>query len=220
MWFVVPRLLLNSSTLILLISSSIIRNILALCEANLATMAYFYFDFRDTDKQNRHNLLLSLVTQLSTRSTPCCEILSHVYKTHENGAQQPSDDVLKDCLVKMLSLPVRQPIYIILDALDECLNTYGLPSPREQVLQLVKDLVELSLTNLRICVTSRPEIDILTVLVPLTSLRVSLHDQRGQIEDIVEYVNSVVNSDQRMRTWREDDKKMVIETLCERADGM
>lgn len=183
-------------------------------------MAYFYFDFRDTDKQNRHNLLLSLVTQLSTRSTPCCEILSHVYKTHENGAQQPSDDVLKDCLVKMLSLPVRQPIYIILDALDECLNTYGLPSPREQVLQLVKDLVELSLTNLRICVTSRPEIDILTVLVPLTSLRVSLHDQRGQIEDIVEYVNSVVNSDQRMRTWREDDKKMVIETLCERADGM
>lgn len=193
---------------------------MALCEANLATMAYFYFDFRDTDKQNRHNLLLSLVTQLSTRSTPCCEILSHVYKTHENGAQQPSDDVLKDCLVKMLSLSVRQPIYIILDALDECLNTYGLPSPREQVLQLVKDLVELSLTNLRICVTSRPEIDILTVLVPLTSLRVSLHDQRGQIEDIVEYVNSVVNSDQRMRTWREDDKKMVIETLCERADGM
>lgn len=193
---------------------------MALCEANLATMAYFYFDFRDTDKQNRHNLLLSLVTQLSTRSTPCCEILSHVYKSHENGAQQPSDDVLKDCLVKMLSLPVRQPIYIILDALDECLNTYGLPSPREQVLQLVKDLVELSLTNLRICVTSRPEIDILTVLVPLTSLRVSLHDQRGQIEDIVEYVNSVVNSDQRMRTWREDDKKMVIETLCERADGM
>ena len=193
---------------------------MALCEAKLATMAYFYFDFRDTDKQNHHNLLLSLVTQLSTRSTPCCEILSHIYKMHENGAQQPSDDVLKDCLVKMLSLPVRQPIYLILDALDECPNTYGLPSPREQVLELVKDLVKLSLTNIRICVTSRPEIDILIVLEPLTSLRVSLHDQRGQIEDIVEYVNSVVNSDQRMRTWREDDKKMIIETLCERADGM
>ncbi len=193
---------------------------MALCEANLATMAYFYFDFRDTDKQNRHNLLLSLVTQLSTRSTPCCEILSRIYKAHEDGARQPSDDILKDCLTEMLSLPAPQPIYVILDALDECPDTYGLPSPREQVLELVKDIVELSLTNLRICVTSRPEVDIRTVLGPLTSLRVSLHDQSGQNEDIVEYVNSVVNSDRRMRTWREDDKKMVIETLCERADGM
>ena len=50
----------------------------SLCEANLATVAHFYFDFRDIDKQNRHNLL-SRVTQLSTTCTPC-EILSRTYK--------------------------------------------------------------------------------------------------------------------------------------------
>jgi len=31
-------------------------------------MAYFYFDFRDTDKQNLHDLVPSLLTQLLTNS--------------------------------------------------------------------------------------------------------------------------------------------------------
>ena len=52
------------------------------------------------------------------------------------------------------------------------------------ILQLVKELVDLSLPDLHICVTSRPEIDIRNVLEPLTSRRVSLHDQSGQRQDI------------------------------------
>ena len=33
-------------------SSAIIQDIMASREAGLASMAYFYFDFRDTNKQN------------------------------------------------------------------------------------------------------------------------------------------------------------------------
>jgi hypothetical protein len=120
----------------------------------------------------------------------------------------------------MVSLPVQGPIYIILDALDECPNNSGLPTAREEVLDLVNDLVTSCPQNLRMCVTSRPEIDIQTVLEPLTSLRVSLHNQTGQKEDIVDYVSSVVRSDKKMGRWREDDRILVIETLSERADGM
>jgi hypothetical protein len=120
----------------------------------------------------------------------------------------------------MVSLPVHGPIYLVLDALDECPNNSGLPTAREEVLDLVNDLVTLSLPKLHICVTSRPEIDIQTVLEPLTSLRVSLHNQTGQKEDILDYVSSVVHSDKKMGRWREDDRMLVIETLSERADGM
>ena len=95
-----------------------------------------------------------------------------------------------------------------------------MPTPREEVLDLVKGLVDLHLPNLHICVTSRPEIDIQTILEPLTSLRVSLHNQSGQKKDIVNYVSSIVSSDLKMRRWREEDRKLVIETLSERADGM
>jgi hypothetical protein len=120
----------------------------------------------------------------------------------------------------MVSLPVQVPIYIVVDALDECPNDSGLPTPREEVLDLVKNLVSLRVPNLHICATSRPEIDIQSALELLTSLRVSLHNQSGQTKDIVDYISSVVNSDTKMRRWREEDRKLVIETLSERAGGM
>jgi NACHT domain len=183
-------------------------------------MAYFYFDFRDTNKQNRRDLLPSLVTQLSSRSDHFFDKLYLLYKSHNNGAHKPSEDALIQCLHEMLILPDQPPVYIIIDALDECPNSSGMPSPREQVLDLLNDLVQLSLPNLHLCVTSRPEMDIRNALEPLTSRRVSLHDQSGQKQDIIDYVTLVVQSDPRMRRWRDTDKNLVIERLSERADGM
>ena len=183
-------------------------------------MAYFYFDFRDITKQNRCDLLPSLVTQLSERSYRHCDILNDLYLKLGIGTQKPSEDELIQCLKDMLTLPDQQPVYLIIDALDECPDTSGLPSPREQVLDLVKELVEFSSPNLRLCVTSRPEIDIRRALEPLTHLRVSLHEESGQKQDIIDYVTSVVLSDTKMRRWRDEDKNLVIRTLPERADGM
>ena len=185
-------------------------------------MAYFYFDFRDTEKQNFQNLLPSLLTQLSARSDSCCDVLSRIYITHDDGARKPSTSTLIVCLKEMLALPSQGPIYIILDALDECPNTSGIPSPRKQVLDLLKDLAGLQLSNLRICVTSRPEIDIRAALEPLAFYPVSIHEQSGQRKDIKDYIRSVVyaDSDTAMKRWRDRDKELVIETLAERADGM
>jgi hypothetical protein len=193
-----------------------------MCDAGQASMAYFYFDFRDIDKQHWRDLIASLLTQLSFHPGPRCDILSRLYSKHENGMQQPSDDDLTHYLKEMLSLPDQRPIYLLIDALDECSNTSGIPSHRNRVLQLVKELVDLHLPNLHICVTSRPEVDIREVLEPLTSRRVSLHDQSGQKKDIEDYVRSVVYSDSGpiMRRWRKEDKELVIENLSERADGM
>ena len=128
------------------------------------------------------------------------------------------------CLEKMLKVPTEEPIYIILDALDECPespDTFGLQSSREKVLELVERLVGSQLPNLRLCVTSRPEIDIRSVLEALTSSsnRISLHDEEGQKKDIADYVRSVVYSDRKMTRWEEQDKELVIETLSGRANG-
>jgi NACHT domain len=200
----------------------VIQDIEAMCEAGNMSMAYFYFDFRDANKQTLRNLVPSLLNQLSTHSGPRCDILSDLYSAHDEDKKQPSDIILVDCLKKMLTLPDQRPTYLIIDALDESPNTSGIPSPRETVLRLLKELVELSLPHLHICVTSRPEIDIRNVLESLTSRRVSLHDQSGQRKDIADYVRSMVYSDseQIMRRWRTEDKELVIETLSERADGM
>ena len=183
-------------------------------------MAYFYFDFRDVDKQKLSDLLPSLLIQLSSRSDPCCDILSQLYFSHDRGVRKPSDRAMIECLKKVLAFEAQGPTYIILDALDECTITSTIPSPREKVLDFVDELVGLRLPNVHICVTSRPEHDIQAALKDLALRSVSLHDESGQQQDIVNYVTSFVRSDRKVRRWLEEDKDLVIKTLSEKADGM
>ena len=208
------------SELLTTFSSSIIQDLDYVIKTGSAHVAYFFFDFKDTGKQDVHALLSSLLIQLSHQSPALCDILSACYLTHLSGSRQPSDRALIQCLQDMLRFSTQIPIYLIFDALDECPNTTGVPSLRDKVLSLIEKLVKLNLPNLHLCITSRPEIDIRTSVEPLTSNRISLHDQSGQIKDIVDYVNSVVYSDKNMRRWREEDKKVVIDVLSDRADGM
>ena len=203
-------------------SSAIIHDIQTSCKAGLGSIAYFYFDFRDLEKQHCRNLLPSLLVQLAAQSSPRCDVLHRLYLEHEKGTQKPTEAALTQCLKDMLTIPDQPPIYIILDAVDECPNSYGIPSPREQVLTLVEKLMGLRLSHLHICATSRPEFDIRANLGRLALHSVSLHDQSGQKEDIVNYVKSVVNSESEtmMKRWRAEDKEMVVESLSEKADGM
>jgi hypothetical protein len=201
-------------------SSSIIRKIENKRKAGLASIAYFYFDFKDNEKQHLRGLLSSLIFQLSAKSDPCYQILSNLYSNHAGGAVEPPEDVLSECLVEMLEVPKQPPTYIIIDALDECPNISGMPTPREQVLQFLEHLVKLSIPNMHVCATSRLEVDIRNILEPLASFRMSLHDESGQKDDISSYINKVVRADQRMRRWRSADKQLVVDSLSDKADGM
>ena len=135
--------------------------------------------------------------------------------------QQPSNRILIDCLKDMLAVAAQHPIFIVMDALDECPDL-GLPSPREAVLNLVKDLIHLhtQVPNLHIFVTSRPEVDIQTRLKPLAVNAISLQDESRQKVVISSYVSSFVSSDEQMRQWHDEDKRLVAKELSERADGM
>ena len=183
-------------------------------------MAYFYFDFRDVDKQKLTNLLPSLLIQLSSWSDPCCDLLSRLYSAHNRGVQKPSDPAMVQCLKEMLAFEAQRPTFIIMDAIDECPISSTIPSPREEVLDVVDELVGFHLPNVHICVTSRPEHDIQAVFKDLTPRAVSLHDESGQQEDIAEYVASFVRTDRKVRRWRDEDKDLVIKILSEKADGM
>ena len=202
------------------IRSSIIQDIEDLHAIGLATLAYYYFDFRDVKKQDCYGLLSSLILQLSAESDPYYDILSRLYSDNAHGIRKPTIDALKKCLRGMLSLSGQAPAYIIVDGLDECPNSSGTPSAREEVLDLIEELVDLKLPNVHLCVASRPEMDIRIVLEPLTSLKISLHDEIGQKEDIMKYIESVVRSDRSMRRWKEEDKQLVIHTLSGKANGM
>jgi hypothetical protein len=201
-------------------SSAIIEEIETRRKSGLGSLAIFFYDFREGQKTDLRGLLSSVLFQLCDQSNSYYDILFTFYSTHRHGAQSPSDDELIRCLKDVLKFPRQVPIFLIVDALDECSNASALSSPRGDVLMLLEGLINSKLPNLRICVTSRPEADIKHVLEHLSFRSVSLHDESGQMEDIKKYIVSVVNTNGKMQRWKPEHKQLVIDVLTKRADGM
>jgi hypothetical protein len=208
-----------SRELIVFVSSTIIEDIRAMQKAGLASLAFFYCDFREDRKKELRGLLASFLVQLYHQSDSYFDILSKFYSDHDKGSRPPSDDALVGCLKDLLKLPGLAPVYLIVDALDECPNPSVVRSPRAKVLSLMEALVKTQILNLRVCVTSRPESDIKNVLDPLIFRSVCLHDEGGQKRDIEDYIKSVINT-RTTRRWKEEHRKLAIHHLTEGSNGM
>jgi hypothetical protein len=189
-------------------------------KAGLASLAFFYCDFREDQKKDLRGLLSSFLVQLCHQSDSYSEILFKLYSEHANGSRHPSDNALAGWLKELLNLPGHAPVYLIVDALDECPNTSSIPSPRDEVLNLIGELIKSQIPHLRVCVTSRPEADIKDFLEPLVLHAVSLHEESGQKRDIENYIQSVINWDPKNKRWKAADKQLVIDVLTEKAQGM
>ena len=189
-------------------------------KAGLASLAFFYCDFREDKKKDLRGLLSSLLVQLGRQSDSYSDILFKFYSEHDEGSRHPSDDELVRCLTNLLKLPGQAPVYVVVDALDECSNTSAVLSPRAKVLNLIEELIKSQFPNMRICVTSRPETDIKDVLDILTFRSVSLHDEGGQKGDIEDYIKSVISSHPKNRRWKAEHKRLVTDVLTAKADGM
>jgi hypothetical protein len=218
--FVGPTIYPVWSCLISSESSAIIRDLDETSKLGLSSTAFYFFDFRDDAKQTLRGLLSSLLVQLCYQSGICYEILWDLYSTLREGSRSASDDELMKCLENMVTSQGQAPVHIVIDALDECSNTFGIPSKREIVLSALKNLFDLRYQSLRICITSRPESDIKEALTPFASQLLSLHDQDGQREDIKCYIISVVDRVATKKKWRPEDRQLVIDTLSNEADGM
>jgi hypothetical protein len=113
-----------------LISSTIIEEIEAMRKSGLASLAIFFYDFREDQKKNLRGLLSSILVQLCCQSDSYCAILSKLYLDYDYGSRDPGNHSLVLYLKDLLGLPGQSPIFLIIDALDECPNTTALPSPR------------------------------------------------------------------------------------------
>ena len=90
-----------------------------------------------------YSVLTSLLVQLGDQSNTYWELL--------------------ECLKNTLRLPGQPTVYIIIDAIDECPMMTSLPSPREEFLEFIEELVNVQVSNLRICATIRADVNIVSV---------------------------------------------------------
>ena len=184
-----------------------------------ASLAMYFYDFRDDLKKDLRGLLSSLLFQLCDQSDSYYNTLSTFRSTHSHGLKRPRDDELIRCLVDLVKLPGPPPVYLIVDGLDESPNT-SQSFHRDQVLSFLDDLIKAQLKNLRVCVTSQLEVDIKATLEPLAFRSVSLENESGQKEDIKSYIESIVYTDKNIKRWNLKYKQLVIDILTKKADGV
>ena len=192
-------------------SSTVIETLKARVDSSVA-LAYFYFNFNDSEKLIHRNMLHSLAFQFFQQ---CPGPLIDLYKWTDDGSRQPTVDELLDVLKK--SAGSFSHTYIVLDGLDECIG-----SDRTAVLKFLSDLQSWDLNPLHIFAASRPEQEIKEKMDTLRGgRRVDLHDTMSRINDDIQvYLDSVLENDPHLNKWGFTEKALIRDTLVKRADGM
>ncbi|KAM3479755.1 hypothetical protein MY8738_005313 [Beauveria namnaoensis] len=203
-----------------ILASTVIEHLKGECEKDPGQiLAYFYFEFNDTNKQSPRNCLSSVISQLCSQSKVFPAQLKDLYERCGSLHGPPSVGDLISTLSAFAALEKVEHIYIIMDALDECPRT-GHEDQRAELLEAVKAIQHISPSKIHFLVTSRQELDIEeSITTHLTVAAYSIQDS-GVTADIGEYINSQLASDRRLNSWSEDIKKEIESVLTRRAGGM
>jgi hypothetical protein len=173
-------------------------------------IAYFYFDFRNPRKLHLIDLLKSLVSQLSNRSTDALHILQTLYSKHQDGCTQPSSDAIADALQDIFTFG--KQTHIIVDALDECIE-------REELLLWLEKVTASALPNVRVFCTSRREQDLEESLESRATTIVDF--EKNLVDnDVQMYLRSQLRSDKRLSRWQPEVQKEIEDNLMAGAHGM
>ena len=150
-----------------------------------------------------------------------------LYTKCHNGSDLPTAPSEAD-LTKLLNdflaeFKAQFSIYIVIDGVDNCMETESTESPRKKVLKFLERLVRTRHdSKLYICITSSLKEGMAKRLnqmaAGVSSRQVILHDQDGHKKDIKTYITAFVRS--HMQSLPNKDKDDVIKTLSERACGM
>jgi len=198
-----------------ILSAGVIDDLQDFCRDDPArSLAFYFFDFHDAEKQNPDSMLKNLISQFLERCPSNPKALLSAYEACGPGIRQPSNEQL---LVSLKAILQRLPhSFIVLDALDEC-------SAREALFEVLEQIASWSLPSLRVILTSRREVDIedaLETLVPTdhrTCLESAVVDN-----DIRTYVRERLSTDKTIARWRKDPELQteIETTLGTMASGM
>ncbi|KAJ7067349.1 ankyrin repeat-containing domain protein [Mycena amicta] len=186
------------------LSSTIINTLRSRAEP----IAFFYFDTNNSGQRTVKQLLSSLVIQISLKAPHSDKSLHALWSSYANGEHLPSNSALiSDALIPILG-EFTQPVYIVLDALDEC-------SEHDKLLDAVKHILDAKLANVHLLLTSRPEIPQGTDLAK-QAVSVSLDGCVDQ--DIEAYVTEILAK--LDGDWLQERKDQIKAGLLERGGGM
>ena len=207
-----PSLSLSSYFHIDVVSSTIIQNLIA--KHGDASVAYFYFDFKDFAKQEVLSLLASWVVQIARDLQPLPKDLLNLFRRHSvRDADHPSLPTVYE-LAQVFGGMVRlkPSCFFVVDALDEC-------AQRPLLLDTLIALFGQVESHCKILCTSRAEADIKRALSRNAVKELQIQNRHVD-RDVLTYVQAALSSDERLRCHRPAIKELIEEKLVQGAKGM
>lgn len=197
-----------------ILSSTIIERVIQDCADDSGkAVAYFYFDFRDYQKQLAAPMLKSLILQIAGQLKGRSIALRNLHTSYPDEKRQPSLEALLQTLHDiLLSIP---ETYIILDALDEC-------SEHEDLFEILRTIANWQYLRMHIILTSRYDRDIEDSVHEFTDPIDIVKFERHKVdEDIRAYVIQRMQDDKGLRKWNDPELREEIEiALMNGAQGM
>ncbi|KAI4940771.1 hypothetical protein J4E91_011258 [Alternaria rosae] len=198
-----------------ILSSTVIEHLLQYCHDDTSmVIAYFYFDFNDTQKQDPELMLRSLLCQLLQSSVVIPKGVDALFSSCENGKRQPPLHTLLE--VTRQAMQEFTQVYVILDALDEC-------TERLELMDMLETVAGWQLDSLHLLVTSRKERDIETCLENYVREEDAICLQRDVVDqDIQRYVQQRLRDKKSLAKWTKDAaiSQEVEDALMRGAHGM
>ena len=173
-------------------------------------IAFFYFDFRDQNKQDSMGMLRALLLQLSGQLEECAQDLRQLYRAYDLGT--PPTEALIIYLQRMIKRFYH--VYIVLDALDESPRY----NQRDGVLEAIETIRMWRLPGLHFLVTSRNEIDIRRSLKPARDQDIPMKNTEID-KDIASFVRYQLINNSAFSRWK-DDSCEIVPILTKQAQGV
>jgi hypothetical protein len=195
----------------MLLSSSIIQHFKEYCKGRPDHgCAYFYFTFRDQEKQTCEPLGKSLITQLASQTKQLDVELEKLHSEyhHSNPQFEPLVSTLRHLISGFTE------VYVIIDALDECTEV-------EKLLSTVRTFSDWDIPGLHLLATSQPEKVIKDGLSRPEICNIPV-DKEFKNEDIRVHVRAQLQVDLSLKRWSSKPEiQAEIETcLVDKAHGM
>lgn len=191
-----------------MISSAVITHLLE----HAAVTIYYYFDFNDSEAARASSFLRSILRQLLPGLREIPSALRELYQKLSEHQQLPNVNELLDTVFRTTPL-VGQPIYLVIDALDESMD--------QDLLFIMKSLERMirGWEHLSLLFTTRQHFVVSDYLENFTAHKVCISEQK-QNQDIKEYISFRLRDDKRMAKWPSETKEEVLQTLTQDAAGM
>ena len=192
------------------LSATVIEDVRQFCSTNPDNCyAYYYFDFNDAAKRKPKSMVSLLLATLGCNMESPPQCIRDLHDKHLSGQQEPSLDDMVSALVSVLQ--GRRKVYILLDALDECLE--------QATLLKCICTIESTCKNVSIFVSSRREYNITEALVDRVTYDIDMITAAVDA-DIELFVQNFLSTDRALGKWPSDIRAEIKDELCRRSGGM